>query len=336
MEHQYVERATGRVMTERLTADRWVNLLYAEVRENIPFLFRTLTGARASSLFGELWFDRRHGSLRKAAARLMRQWGVDPAELYDDPTALNTPEKLFCRRIRYWETRPLPADAKAVVAAADSRVLVGSLRETSALYVKNKFFSFEELLGADKSAWLDSFAYGDFALFRLTPDKYHYNHVPASGLVLDYYDIEGAYHSCNPEAVVRLVTPYSKNKRTVTILDTDQPGGTGCGLVAMIEVAALMIGDIYPCYSEERYDQPRPVRRGMFLKRGRPKSLFRPGSSTVILLFEPERVRFEEDLVANQRVAGVKTRFSAGFGRPLVETDLRVRSSVGRAVINCY
>lgn len=332
MEHQYVERETGRVMTERLTGDRWVRLLYNEVRENSFFLFQTLTGARASSLLGELWFNRRFDSQRKAALRLMRQWVPDPAELYDDPASLDTPEKVFCRRIRYWETRPLPADPKTVAAPADSRVLAGSLCETSALFIKNKFFGFEELLGADKHSWLKAFADGDFAVFRLTPDKYHYTHIPASGAVLDYYDIDGAYHSCNPEAVVQLVTPYSKNKRKVVILDTDIKEGAGCGLVAMIEVAALMIGDIYSCYSEERYDAPRPVQKGMFVKRGLPKSQFRPGSSTVILLFEPKRIRFEDDLITNQRASGAVSRFSEGFGRPLVETELNVRSAVGRAV----
>jgi hypothetical protein len=33
------------------------------------------------------------------------------------------------------------------------------------------------------SPWLPAFDRGDFAIFRLTPDKYHYNHVPVSGEV---------------------------------------------------------------------------------------------------------------------------------------------------------
>ena len=52
-----------------------------------------------------------------------------------------------------------------------------------------------------------------------------------------------------PGAVVALVTPYSKNSRVVTIIDTEVPGGTGVGLVAMIEVVALMIGEVVQCYS---------------------------------------------------------------------------------------
>jgi phosphatidylserine decarboxylase len=197
------------------------------------------------------------------------------------------------------------------------------------LVLKGKFFDFEELLGADKAEWLDAFRGGDFVICRLTPDKYHYNHTPVAGLVRAYYETHGTYHSCNPSAVLTLATPYSKNKRVVTIIDTDVPRGTGIGLVAMIEVVALMIGDIAQCYSEVEYSDPMKIEPGMFLRRGCPKSLFRPGSSTTVLLFQESRVEFAPDLVRNLTRTDVESRYSLGLGRPLVETELKVRSSIG-------
>lgn len=104
------------------------------------------------------------------------------------------------------------------------------------------------------------------------------------------------------------------------------------GLVAMIEVVALMIGEIVQCYSPEGYEHAQSMMPGMPLKKGQPKSLFRPGSSTVVLLFQPGRVGFSEDLILNQLRDGIPSRFSAGFGRPLVETEVQVRSSVARAL----
>jgi phosphatidylserine decarboxylase len=231
---------------------------------------------------------------------------------------------VFERKIRYWERRPMPEDASAVVSPADARVIPGSFSETSSLYIKGKFFDYEELLARDKTKWLDAFRDGDFAVFRLTPDKYHYNHVPVAGEVMDIYEIPGRYHSCNPDAVVAVVTPYSKNKRVVTIIDTDVPGGTMMGLVA-----ALMIGEIVQCYSEERYDSPIPARCGMFLRKGAPKSLYRPGSSTDVLIFQKGRIGFSDDLIRNRSVQSIESRFTRGFGEPLVETDIRVRSIIG-------
>jgi phosphatidylserine decarboxylase len=99
----------------------------------------------------------------------------------------------------------------------------------------------------------------------------------------------------------------------------------------MIEVVALMIGDIVQAYSCHGYDAPQTVERGMFLEKGQPKSLYRPGSSTDILIFQQGRVSFAEDLLSNMRQPGVSSRFTHGFGIPLVETDVRVRSLIASA-----
>jgi len=126
-----------------------------------------------------------------------------------------------------------------------------------------------------------------------------------------------------------LATPYSKNKRVVTVIDTDVAGGTKVGLVAMVEVVALMVGDIVQCFSRVEYHDPQPISTGMFLDRGCPKSLFRPGSSTTVLLFQRDRVRFSDDLIRNLYRADIESRYSEGLGRPLVETDIKVRSTIG-------
>jgi phosphatidylserine decarboxylase len=262
------------------------------------------------------------------AARL----GIDLEECLDPAEALKSPRHLFERKIRYWECRPMPTDPAAIVSPADARVLIGSLTPGAMLFLKEKFFTLEALLGADKPGWQRRFQDGDYAVFRLTPEKYHYNHAPVSGRVLDVYTLDGACHSCNPWAVIAEATPLSKNRRTVTIIDTNVPGGTGVGKVAMIEVVALMIGGIAQCCSSRRYDDPGPVKKGLFLERGQPKSLYRPGSSVDVLLFEPGKVTFSSDIVCNLHRTDVCTRFAENFGRPLVETEVAVRSEIGRAL----
>jgi phosphatidylserine decarboxylase len=333
-QHQYIERDSGEVHTEKLYGDRLIKLLYNEVRESAPLLFRLFTSARLSSILGFINFDAPLAGGFTGNRRFLAECGVDLNECLQPPEFFDTPRKVFERQIHYVTCRPMPDDPGAAVSPADSRVLIGSFRESSMLFLKEKFFEFEEFLGRDKKEWLRAFSGGDFAIFRLTPDKYHYNHMPVAGRVADFYEIAGGYHSCNPGAVVQVVTPYSKNKRVVTIIDTDVPGGTGVGLVAMIEVVAMMIGDIVQCYSAERYDDPLPVKAGMFLGKGAPKSLYRPGSSTDVLIFQEERVNFAEDLVGNMSSTKAGSRFSQGFGKPLVETDIKLRSFIasGRKV----
>lgn len=323
--HQYIHRETGEVRTEQLFADRMVNFLYGTAREHTPTLFRLITSARMSALLGAIRYDWRPS----ARLSFFDTLGIDLSECLDAPETLDTPRKVFERRIRFWETRPMSSDPKAVVSPADARILVGSFAETSQLFLKEKFFSYQELLGLNCPQWLSRFAEGDFAIFRLTPDKYHYNHLPVAGEVVDIYELDGIFNSCNPGALMAVATPYSKNRRVVTVIDTDVPGGTGVGLVAMIEIVALMIGDIVQCYSHQHYDMSRPVRRGMFLRKGQPKSLYRPGSSTDVLIFQKGRISFCEDLVRNMRRTDARSRFSLGFQRSVVETEVRVRSTIG-------
>lgn len=330
LQHQYIARESGEILTEKLLADRSIGLLYSRVREHAPSMFKALTSGYMSSLLGYLHFNAGLDRKRGKGLDLLASMGADWRECVDPPHAFDTPRKVFERKIRYWELRPMDENPLTLVSPADSKVLIGALTTTPQLFIKEKFFSPGELLD-DERPWLKEFQDGDFAIFRLTPDKYHFNHLPVSGVVMDIYELEGCYHSCNPGAVMAIAGLYSKNRRIVTIIDTNVTGGSQVGLVAMIEVVALMIGDIVQCYSATRYDDPKPVEPGMFLRKGSPKSLYRPGSSTDILLFQHGVMDFSEDLQRNVKRRDVQSRFSSGLEHPLVETDIKVRSTIGRS-----
>lgn len=326
--HQYVARDTRRLITETLLADGIIDALYSRVREHSPWLFDRLTSARTSRLLGFLAYDMHRPGGSRTIARLMDRLGIRASDCLDDPSTFKTPRDLFERRIPFWATRPMPEDPGAVVAPADARMVIGNLDHQPLVRIKEKFFCIDGLLGPDKQCWRRIFADGAFAVFRLTPDKYHYNHVPVDGRIVDIYELSGRYHACNPGTAVHLATPLSRNRRIVTVIDTDPPGGTGIGRVAMIEIVALMIGDIVQRYSDHRYDAPSDVIRGMWLKKGQPKSLFRPGSSTVVLVFENGRIRFDGDIVRNLSRQDASSRYTLAFSQALVETEVTVRSQI--------
>jgi len=326
MTHEYIVRETGEVARESLVGDRTLRALYSPKLENAEWISKLASSRKVSELLGYLNYDNQLAARASGMKRFLKKSGIDFSELVDPPSSLTTARQIFERKIRYWDCRPLPELRRCVVCPADSRVTVGSMSLSSKLLIKGKFFAFPELLGGPRNRWMKEFKDGDYAVFRLTPEKYHYTHVPVEGKVADFYAVDGRYHSCNPNATARLITPHSKNKRVITIIDTDCAGGTEVGFVAMIEVVALMIGQIDQRYSERAYRDPRPIREGMMLRIGAPKALFRPGSSTVVLLFQRDRVRFAEDLVRNQQRSEVRSRYSKAFGQVLVETDVAVRS----------
>ena len=53
-----------------------------------------------------------------------------------------------------------------------------------------------------------------------------------------------------------------------------------------------------------------------------------------MLLFAKNRIRVSPDIVENMNRRDVKSRFSEGFGRPLVETDVAVRSEIATKIFN--
>jgi phosphatidylserine decarboxylase len=330
--HQYIDRRTQQICDESLFGDNVIRALYSRALERAPLVTQVASSQWVTNALASLNYNSLMAAKPGGLIDFLRQSNVDLDECVESLENLDSPQKIFERQIRYWKCRPMPAAPSDVVCAADSRVFVGSMTETSLLSIKEKFFDFSELLSVDRGHWLETFADGDFAVFRLTPEKYHYVHVPVSGRVEDFYEIEGRYHSCNPGATVSLLTPFSKNRRVVTIVQTDAPGGAAIGAVAIIEVVALMVGQIEQCYSAKEYLSPRKIETGMFLKRGQPKSLFRPGSSTVILLFQKNRVNFVPDLILNRFRLGVASRYSLGFKQPIVETEVAVRSALATAI----
>jgi len=90
----------------------------------------------------------------------------------------------------------------------------------------------------------------------------------------------------------------------------------------------MMIGDIVQCYSTRAYDSPQPVAAGLFLERGCPKSLYRPGSSVDVVIFQKNRVTFSADILDNMARQDVTSRYIQHFQLPLVETDVTVRSEI--------
>lgn len=325
MVHQYIERETNKKINETFIGDEYIKFLYSTLREDYNYLFKLLIDSKTTKILAFFKYDMPLS--RSKVEYYLNTMNIKKEELYDDITKIKSLRDIFERKIKYWETRKMINDERAIVSPCDARCHIGTFNKKSIFYIKEKFFDLYELIG--RLRWYDRFSEGDYAVFRLTPDKYHYNHCPVTGIVEDFYEIDGYYHSCNPISLITEDNLLSKNKRYVTIINTDISNGTNIGYVIMVEIVALMIGQIVQCYSENFYDNPQNIYKGLILKKGQPKSLFKPGSSTTVLLFEKNKVSFCEDLLKNLKRRDVESRFTFNLLDRVVETDLKVRSTIG-------
>ena len=133
--HQYIDRATGAVADERLMANRIIRTLYSPRLENAPLLAKLASSRKMSEVLGYLNYDNALSSRLSGMRRFLRSCGIDAHELVDDPKTLQTPRQVFERKIRYWQYRPLPRAEQCVVCPSDSRMMLGSLSDTSGLFL---------------------------------------------------------------------------------------------------------------------------------------------------------------------------------------------------------
>ncbi|MEM9483923.1 MAG: phosphatidylserine decarboxylase, partial [Cyanobacteria bacterium P01_F01_bin.116] len=145
------------------------------------------------------------------------------------------------------------------------------------------------------SAKLAQAYYGGSALIvRLTPYDYHRFHFPDAGIAHASRNIPGQYHSVNPIALAKIPTVFSLNKRAVTTFVSQNFGS-----IAYVEVGALTVGSIVQTYVPGRVDK------------GQEKGHFQYGGSTLVLLFEPEKITFDDDLMQDS-AADIEVQVKAG------------------------
>merc|ERR1719242_1459363 len=172
-----------------------------------------------------------------------------------------------------------------------------------------------EFVGAKSKVDIKRYQGGSFVIARLAPQDYHRWHYPVSGKVVSIEKIDGALYTVNPIAINKTVDVYSENKRAIVEIEC----GGKIGNVIMFVIAATMVGSykLHRCDAQDpTKDDPLPVKVGDDVKRGDVAGEFRFGGSTILLLFEPHKVDFDEDIMTN-----VKNKF---------ETLVTVNSRIGK------
>jgi len=218
-----------------------------------------------------------------------------------DPTAYASFNEFFTRALRPG-TRPVDADARAIVSPVDGTVSeAGTLSADRLLQAKGHEYSLRALL-AGNAAWERSFAGGSFATIYLAPYNYHRIHMPLAGELRESFYVPGRLFSVN-RTTARLVPGlFSRNERVFCGFDS---GGMPWGLILVGalnvgSMATVWHGDVTPRKHREVTSLPvdgllAPSALDKAAEMGR----FNMGS-TVILLFPPGAAEWQSTLVAGQ------------------------------------
>jgi phosphatidylserine decarboxylase len=191
------------------------------------------------------------------------------------------------------------ASGPAIVSPVDGCVSeAGTIDRDRLLQAKGRDFGLTELLAAQP--WASRFEGGSYATIYLAPFNYHRVHMPLRGELQETVYVPGRLFSVNATTAQHVPGLFARNERVLTLFDSDV-GSFAVVLVGALNVgsmATVWAGDITPAARRVITRVPGPP---TILEKGAELGRFNMGS-TVILLFEPNRVRWHREVHAGSLV----------------------------------
>ncbi|CAG8452345.1 7063_t:CDS:10 [Paraglomus brasilianum] len=218
-------------------------------------------------------------------------------EILDPLNSFKNFNEFFYRKLKPGARKlDSPNNPRVLVSPADCRMMAfPTIDEATNIWIKGQNFSIETLLGDAVAA--QTFTGGSLGIFRLAPQDYHRFHIPVNGILSEPKPIAGAYYTVNPMAIRSELDVYGENKRTISYINSQQFGN-----VAFVAIGAMMVGSII-LTSKPRSEVKRFDEHGYFAF----------GGSTVILLFQKGKMKWDVDILANSEQA-LETLVRVGMG----------------------
>ena len=240
-------------------------------------------------------------AVRLAAMRAFaRRYGIDLAEC-PELEGYRTFGEFFARPLRPG-LRPVAPGEGVVVSPVDGVVSeVGTAAGGRLIQAKGLDYTAAALLADEDLA--RRLQGGAYATLYLSPKDYHRIHFPLGGSVLGWRYVPGELWPVNPASVRTVPGLFAVNERLVTVMETP------LGRCAVVAVGATVVGRVHAYYdpavphtnqaggTPRRRDYETPIR----VAKGEELGAFEMGS-TVIVLFEPGRVRLDPRLAGGARV----------------------------------
>jgi phosphatidylserine decarboxylase len=278
----YIDRETGKAEIEKVYGQAILNFLYG------PGLLSKLLGTPLmymlsgiplfSSLVGH--YHKSSGSQKKIIP-FIDSFHVDASEFREPIENFQSFNDFFIRKLKP-ESRPLaPGDDVAIIPADGRYLFIPHIGKSEGFVIKGKKFDLGSLLENESLA--ADYAEGTMVIARLCPSDYHRYHFPCDCTPGETQLINGWLFSVNPIAVKKNIHIFTQNKRTICKLQT-----RAFGDVLFLEIGATSVGSIHETYAPF---QPH--------LKGDEKGYFSFGASSLIVLFPPESIKLDSDLLSH-------------------------------------
>lgn len=249
------------------------------------------------------WFaDKNAGFVTQWAIKLFaKAYKVNMNEAQkSELNAYATFNDFFVRALKE-DARPIVSEDNQFAQPADGAVSqLGPINNDLIFQAKGHHYTVDALL-AGQYQLAEKFHDGQFITTYLAPSDYHRVHMPCDGLLTEMIYVPGDLFSVNPLTATNVPNLFARNERLICVFET--PVGT----MVQILVGATIVGSIETVWSGtvnaqregviKRWTYPEQHSEGaVFLKKGEEMGRFKLGS-TVINLFEPNKVHFNPSLI---------------------------------------
>jgi len=225
----------------------------------------------------------------------LNEYHVNSSEFLKSVEQFASFNDFFIRKLKP-EVRPL-APSSAIIPADGRYWFYPDVSTANDFIVKGKKFDLAKLLRSDALA--EQYRKGSMVMARLCPSDYHRFHFPCDGTASESTLINGCLYSVNPYAIKQNIDIFTENKRTLCRFQTEK-----FGQVLYLDIGATNVGSIHQTYQLNQFQQ-----------KGAEKGYFSFGGSALILLFEPNRILFDHDLVeATQKGFEIRCLFGQSLG----------------------
>lgn len=232
----------------------------------------------------------------------IKRYKVDLSEaLQPDSREYASFNAFFIRELNS-QVRPLCSDVDAIACPADGTISqLGDIEYGKLFQAKGRSYQLTELLGGDDYI-SHPFMGGKFVTIYLSPRDYHRVHMPFDGQLQTMIHIPGTLFSVNNATVNGVNDLFSRNERVVAVFDTS------AGPMAVVLVGAMIVASIETAWAGQVTPFKRQIRTTNYpdatevaLSKGGELGRFKLGS-TVIVLFGPDMVEWQEELAAQSSV----------------------------------
>ncbi|MBJ7449012.1 MAG: phosphatidylserine decarboxylase [Parachlamydiales bacterium] len=281
---EYLDRATGKQKVEDVYFGKAIEFVYGDS------LISKIFGKAALHLlvkwsFFAWWFGicQSLPSSRKKIQPFIDKFKVDSYEFFEPVSHFKSFNEFFYRKLKA-SSRPIAVGKNVAVMPTDGRYLFyPNITMADGFVVKGKKFDLRHLL--KNTALAKKYDHGSMVMVRLCPTDYHRFHFPCDGIPSKSHLINGWLYSVNPVSLKKSVKRFTQNKRVITEISSEL-----FGKVLMIEIGATCVGSIHQTFTP-----------GTFYEKGEEKGYFSFGASAIIMLFEPDAIHFDEDLIESSK-----------------------------------